>query len=360
MAAVAGLNDIGTTTVGVLYPVDRLRASGEWDDVAARIAAVDPRIVVVGEEYVEPHSLRAIRPSLSADDARRLAPELTERQRAVLARIDVAFALDLPPDIATHAPRLRWVQAFGAGIAQLLSSGLADAGIRLTSGAGANADAIAEFAIGRLLQHWKGFRGLDELQAGRVWRPAGGRQLGGSTVGLIGLGAINTAVARRLAAFDVRVLATRRSATSRTVSPDVEVVFPVDELHVMVAECDAVIAAVPGTSESDGMIDEAAIAAMKPGAFFVNVGRGSLVREEALIEALASGHLSGAALDVTVREPLPADDPLWDAPNLYLSPHSATAGGAMLPNIVSLLCENLRRYLAGEPLLNEVDPARGY
>jgi phosphoglycerate dehydrogenase-like enzyme len=350
----------GPVTVGVFHPFEQLRSSGDWAGVVAQITAVDPRVSVIGEQYSEPHAVRVLRRSLDPDAARVLTPELTEAQLKALAAVDIAVALDLPPEVASHAPNLRWVQSYGAGTAHLLAAGLVEAGIVLTSGAGVNATGIAEFAVARVLQHWKAFRTFDDFQSRRHWDHSPTRELAASTVGLIGLGAINGAVATRLQAFDVRVLATRRSAAPGDTAPAVDELYPAADLHAMLRQCDAVVAAVPGTVETEQLMDAAAFAAMKPGAFFVNVGRGSLVDEAALLDVLRSGHLSGAALDVTVNEPMPADDPLWDAPNVYLSPHSATAGGSLWPNLLKLFCENLRRYLAGEELLNEVDPERGY
>jgi phosphoglycerate dehydrogenase-like enzyme len=350
----------GTVTVGVLYPPVWYRDDEAFQAALARIASVDPRVRVIAEEYVEPHELRSARGAADADAHRDQAPELSDAQREAFAAIEIAVAIDLPFDVAKHAPNLRWVQGVGAGTAQLQSAGLGEAGIRLSSGAGVNAVAIAEFAIGRVLQHWKRFREFDELQADHNWGYLFGSQLAGSTIGLIGLGNINAAVAARLQAFGVRVLATRRSATPGATAPDVDALYPTDELHAMLGECDAVIAAVPETAATGGMIDKAAFAAMKPGAFFVNVGRGSLVDEDALIEALQSGHLAAAALDVASVEPLPADHPLWNAPNLYVSPHAASAPDALFVNLTELFCDNLARYLADEPLINEVDVTRGY
>ena len=258
------------------------------------------------------------------------------------------------------APYLRWVQAVGAGTAQLQSAGLGNAGIHLTSNAGSNSVAIAEFVVGRILQEWKRFRQLDGLQSRHAWEAVFGEELAGATVGLIGLGAINAAVAARLRGFGVRVLATRRSATPGATAPDIDELYPSAQLHELLQECDIVVAAVPETAETRGMFDEAAFAAVKPGAFFVNVGRGSLVDEPALINALKAGQLRAAALDVASVEPLPADHPLWDAPNLYISPHSATSPSALFRNIHRVFRDNLARFLAGEPLRNEVDVMRGY
>ncbi len=349
-----------TVVVGVLYPPQWYGDLDGFGHELERIEQLDPRIEVVAESYDEPHELRSARGKPGVGELRDRAPALTDTQRAAFARVEVALAIDLPFDVGAIAPELRWVQAVGAGTGQLQSAGLAEAGIRLTSAAGANAVGIAEFALARVLAHWKQFRELDEAQRRHEWEPRFGRQLAGCTLGLLGLGAINSAVAARAHAFGMQVLATRRSATPGATAPHVDELFPTTELHAMLGCCDVVIAAVPETPETRGLIDAEAIAAMKPGAFFCNVGRGSLVDEAALIDALERGHLSAAALDVASIEPLPPDHPLWDTRNLYLSPHAATSPSALFVNLHELFLDNLRRYLAGEPLANEVELTRGY
>jgi phosphoglycerate dehydrogenase-like enzyme len=349
-----------TVTIGILYPPEWYGDADAFAREIAELERFDPRVEVIVERYDEPHELRSARGKPGAEDLRDRAPELTDAQREAFARLDVAVAIDLPFDVRTHAPNLRWVQSVGAGPGQLQSAGLFDAGITLTSSAGANAVGIAEFALGRVLQHWKNFRAIEEAQREHAWKPAYGRQLAGGTLGLIGVGAINSAIAARAQAFGVRVVATRRSATPGATAPNVDELFPTSELHAMLSECDAVIAAVPETAETTGMMNETAFAAMKPGAFFCNVGRGSFVDEPALIDALERGQLGAAALDVASVEPLPSDDPLWDAPNLYLSPHAAASPSALFVNLHQLFKENLARFLAGEPLENEVDLSRGY
>ena len=347
-------------TIGVLYPPEWY---GDPDGFASEIAALeqfDPRVRVIVEQYDEPHELRSARGKPGAEDLRAKAPPLTDAQAAAFEQINVAIAIDLPFDVAKHAPDLQWVQCVGAGTGQLQSAGLAEARIRLTSAAGANAVGIAEFALARVLQHWKKLRQIEDAQQRHQWEGAYGRQLAGCTLGLIGLGAINSAVAARAKAFGMRVLATRRSATPGATAPDVDELYPPAELHAMLAQCDAVIAAVPETPETTGLMDAAAFAAMAPGALFCNVGRGSFVDESALIDALERGHLGAAALDVASVEPLPSDHPLWDAPNLYLSPHAAASPGALFVNLHELFRDNLTRFLAGEPLRNEVDVSRGY
>lgn len=346
--------------VGVLYPPEWYGHADGFARELAALDALDPRVRVIAETYVEPHELRSARGKPGAADQRGRAPALTDAQRAAFAEINVAVAIDLPFDVATHAPNLTWVQSVGAGTGQLQSAGLADAGIHLTSAAGANAVGIAEFVLARVLQHWKRLPEIDAARERHEWVPTYGRQLAGGTLGLLGLGAINSAVAARAKAFGMRVLATRRSATPGATAPDVDELFPPGELHTMLGRCDVVIAAVPETPETTGMMDAAAFASMQQGAFFCNVGRGSLVDEPALIDALRSGHLGAAALDVTSVEPLPADHPLWDAPNLKLSPHAAASPAALFVNLHELFRANLTRFLAGEPLQNEVDLARGY
>ena len=346
--------------VGVLYPTEWYGDSDAFAAEVGLLERLDPRVQVLVESYVEPHQLRSARGKPGAAQLRSDAPVLTDAQRAAFEQLDVALAIDLPFDVRSVAPRLQWVQAVGTGTGQLQSAGLAEAGIRLTTAAGANSVGIAEFALARVLQHWKRFRELDDAQRRHDWEPLYGQQLAGRTLGLIGLGAINSAVATRAQAFDLRVLATRRSATPGSTAPDVDALYPPDELPAMLGECDAVIAAVPETAETTRLMDRDAFRAMKPGAFFCNVGRGSLVDEPALIDALGDGHLRAAALDVASVEPLPADDPLWDVPNLYLSSHSASSPAALFVNLHELFRENLGRFLGGGALENEVDLSRGY
>jgi len=350
----------GPVVIGVLYPPEWYRDSEAFTREISALEAAPGVEGVVIQTYVEPHELRSARGKPGAGDLRPQGPALTDEQRAAFAAIDVALAIDLPFDVASVAPRLRWVQAVGVGTGQLQSAGLSAAGIRLTSAAGTSGVSIAEFVLARLLEEAKRLREIDAAQQRHEWEPLYGNQLAGRALGLIGLGAINAAVAARAKAFGMRVLATRRSAQPGATAPDVDEVYPTARLHDLLAQCDTVVAAVPETPETRGLMDEAAFGAMRRGSFFCNVGRGSLVDEAALVGALTSGHLRGAALDVASVEPLPASNPLWDAPNLYLSPHCSAAPQALFVNLHQLFRDNLDRYLAGEPLRNEVDLARGY
>ncbi len=348
-----------TVVVGVLYPPEWYGDAEGFEAELEALRALDPRVEVAVATYDEPHELRTARgagvPAPAGVEPPPIGPELA----ATLARLDAAIAIDLPTDIVRLAPRLRWVQAVGAGTAQLQAAGLADGGVRLTSNGGSNSIGIAEFAIGRLIEAAKDFPALAEAQTERRWAPLYGRQLAGQTLGLIGYGPINQAVATRAVALGMTVLATRRRVDAVT-EPPVERFYGPGQLRDMLARCDAVVAAAPETADTIDLMDGAAFAAMVPGATFVNVGRGSLVDEEALVDALVSGHLGRAALDVTRQEPLPDDDPLWAAPNLALSAHCSSSPSALFANVHRLLRENLARFLTDQPLLNEVSPELGY
>jgi phosphoglycerate dehydrogenase-like enzyme len=345
---------------GVFYPSAFHRDDSDFANEIERLRTMDPRVDVVVEEYIETHDLRTARGQQPASELRHLTPELTDAQRDAFSKINVVLTLDLPFDIASIAPNLRWVQGLGAGTAQLQSAGLKDAGIRLTNASGTSAVGMSEFVLARVLQHTKHLRQLDAQQEQQQWKPIYGRLIEGLTVGLIGYGAINQEVAARFRPFGVTILATHRSANPAAPAAGLDAAFRPGDLHTMLGRADIVVAAVPETPETVDMMDDAAFAAMKPGALFCNVGRGTLVVDAALITALESGQVGAALLDVVHLEPLPADDPMWSAPNLYLSPHCSTAAGELYPKLHKLFRENLRRFLADEPLLNEVDLNLGY
>lgn len=349
----------GSTIVGVLYPPEWYLSDEGFAAELEAIEAVDPSVEVVAFIYADSHEVRTARSAGTMSDAVGETQDLSPDDRERLRRLHVAIAIDLPPDITALAPDLRWVQAIGSGTGQLQDCGLDEAGVTLTSNGGANAVGIAEFAFGRLIEARKRFAAIDRRAAEHRWDAVFGEQLSGQTLGLLGYGSINQAVAARAAAFDMTVLALRRTPDCPP-EPPVERFYGPDELHEMLARCSAVIAAVPETPDAEAMMDAAAFAAMPPGAFFANVGRGSLVDEAALIEALESKHLGAAAVDVARVEPLPPEDPLWGAPNLKISAHCSSVPTALLPNVHRLFRENLRRFLDGEPLEATVSTSRGY
>jgi phosphoglycerate dehydrogenase-like enzyme len=353
--------DSAPIVVGIMYPP-------RWDIRPAEVfaadldavRALDPRIEVVDCRYVESDDLRTARgrPGAERDpDLRSRAPEPTDDQRDLLARAEIALVADLPFDVGTLAPKLRWVQSCAAGNGQLLAAGLPTERIALTTAAGVNGAPIAEFVFARLLAFFKRHRDLDAIQREHRWAPAFGPLVQGKTLGLIGVGGIGSQIARRAQAFGMIVHATRRRVD--VAAEHVDRLFAPADLHEMLAGCDAVVSAAPETADTVDTMDAAAFAAMREGAFYCNVGRGSFVVEADLIAALADGHLGGAALDVVRAEPLPAGDPLWDAPNLYLSAHCSSAALEHFTEVFRLFRDNLARYLAGEELRNRIDPAAG-
>jgi phosphoglycerate dehydrogenase-like enzyme len=341
--------------VGLFFPPSMYGRHGDDDAAVAALRAIDPRVEVVVERYIEDQALRTIRngpPPYEA--ARALAPALTERQREALEQAEVALALDLPFDVASLAPNLQWVQGVGAGVGPLQSAGLAEAGIRLTSASGTNATGIAEFVLARLLEHAKFLPALWEAQRAREWKPRYGYEIAGRTITLLGIGPINQAVAVRAKAFGLHVIAVRRTVRAGETIDGVDEILPTAALATALARSDAVVAAVPASLETDGLLDDRALRAMPRGGYVVNVGRGNVVAADALVRVLEDGHVAGAALDVFDEEPLPPTSPLWTAPNLAISAHCSSDPRASVGRLLDLFQENVRRYLAGESLLNEV------
>ncbi len=349
-----------SVVVGILYPTDwETRPRELLDADLSALASIDPRIEVLEARYLESSELRGRRGADPTGDFRSEAPELPSNVRDALARAEIVVAMDLPFDVGQLAPNLRWAQGMGAGVSQLASAGLADAGIRLTTAAGVNAVSISEFVLARLLQMWKRLPEIDALASQNKWEPTYGREVDGMTLGVAGLGAIGRQVARRARALGMTVLAQRRSARPGDTDPDVDELFGPGGLPELLRRSDAVVAALPETADTIDLFDAKLFAEMRAGSLFVNVGRGSAVVEPDLIEALESGHLTGAAIDVARTEPLPSDSPLWRAPNLLISPHSSTAPAKFWSNLHELFRDNVGRYLRGEPLRNEVDARVG-
>jgi phosphoglycerate dehydrogenase-like enzyme len=326
-----------------------------------RVTGLSAPVETVICPYMDTTDLRTAK-RLRPDDQglRASAPALDDSQRSAFGRAEVLFGLDAPFDVAVVAPRLRWIQAMGSGVGQFAASHIDEAGIVLTNAAGVGAPSIAEFVVGRVLELYKDFAGLSGLQERHDWSPHYGRLLWGSTVGIVGLGAIGQAVADRLKPFGVRVLAIRRSWRPGMGAASVDELFGPASLHPLLSRSDVVVLAAAGTPETDNLIDRAAIEAMKAGAIFVNVARGNMVDEPALIEALEAGRLAGAALDVARDEPLPPGSSLWDVPNLLISPHSSPSQDRYFEMVFELFVDNLGRYVSGQPLRNVVDLKSGY
>lgn len=270
--------------------------------------------------------------------------------RALLARADILW--DFPPaELLDAMPRLRWIQATSTGVGPAAARmRLGERGIAVTTARGVHAGPLAEWVFMALLQHARGLDHLRREQQARRWTRFCGEDLAGRTLLLIGAGDLARGCARIGRAMDMRVVALARNPDrERAHAALFDAVMPVSALHEALGEADAVVVTVPHTPETEGMFDAAAFAAMRPGAAFVNIGRGAVVDQAALCAALQSGQVGFAALDVTEPEPLPPEDPLWSMPNVLISPHSASTVSRENARILAIFRENLLCWLDGRP-----------
>lgn len=260
-----------------------------------------------------------------------------------------------PREAILAAPSVRWVQTAGAGIDHMAPWDPAK--VTVTNAGGIHGDLMSQYVLGVLMMRGHRFAEYAALQRGRTWKRTNPKSLYGTTMTIVGMGKIGREIARRAAAFGIRIVGVN---TSGSPVEGAERVYPIVELREAVAQADAVVLVVPLTAQTRGIIGADMLAAMKPGAFLINVARGGIVDEAALVASLRAGHLGGAAVDVFTTEPLPADSPMWDAPNLLITPHSSSDGDLWQRDVAKIFLDNLARWRAGEPLRNVVDPARGY
>ncbi len=320
-----------------------------------QLAAIDSRLEVHQAPYAE------------VDD---LPPDLVER-------VEIVYGWGKPVLQAHRFPRLRWLQAHSAGIDYLQPTPLWQSDVLISSLNGVHAVPIAEYALTMMFAFRWQLPLMNDLKQQKLWpkerwslfaRP----ELRGQTVGIVGYGAIGRELGRASRALGMRVLASNRTGERKpfrgytppgTGDPDAsipEAIFASAHIKDMLPQCDFVVLLAPLTPATRGWFAAPLFAAMKPGAVFLNVARGGLVQQQDLIEALRSGHIGGAALDVYAQEPLPPDSALWTLPNVILSPHVAGFTPHYDERAIALFSENIRRYLAGQPLINQVDRERGY
>ena len=283
---------------------------------------------------------------------------------------EVYMGMGVPREVfvaATTGPeaRLRWAHTGSAGVGAALYPEMLASDVMLTNSAGIMGPPIAESIIGMALYFARGFDlalasvGQRRWTKDAIYEPTSPvRELGGATLGIVGYGGVGREVAARARALGMRVLATKR--TPAPAPAGVELLYGDAGLRRLLEEADVVVLTVPGTPETRALIGREELARMKASAVLINVARGSIVDEPALIEALRAGRLRGAGLDVFAKEPLPADSPLWDMPNVLVTPHVSAVSPLYWRREVELIVENLRRYLAARPLLNVVDKTRGY
>jgi phosphoglycerate dehydrogenase-like enzyme len=313
----------------VLFCTDRF-----WERCGARVEAIAPGlevVVLVGDERVAEEDLH---------------------------RITVAFfSTDAWPERAAHfmsaalqAPHLRWLHSMSAGVDSPVFGRFLDQGAHLTTSAGCSATPIAGTVMMYLLALSRGLPRLLRAQAEHDWAWERWDELAGRRIAIVGWGPIGREVARLAEVFGMAPTIVRRAAHGDEPHP----VRTLDDLVGVARDHDVVVVALPLTTDTRGIVDAEVLDALGPGGLFVNVGRGELVDQVALTAALVEGRLGGAGVDVTDPEPLPADDPLWDAPNLILTPHSSGSSDGTMRRADEAFLANLERWTAGEPLVNEV------
>jgi phosphoglycerate dehydrogenase-like enzyme len=259
-----------------------------------------------------------------------------------------------------RAPGLRWIHARSAGLDRVVVPEVLAHPAALTNGRGAFSPALAEFVLAALLFFAKDLRRLIEQQAAGTWAPFDMERLEGRTVGIVGYGDIGRAVASRLRPLGMEILALRRRPELSAQDPLVKETLPPERLLELMARADDVVVAAPLTPHTKGLVGGDAIAAMKGTAVLVNVGRGPVLDEAALVEALEQGRIRGAALDVFETEPLPAGSRLWRLPNVLLSPHCADHVPGWVDEAMRVFLRQLERFRRGEPLRDVVDKTLGY
>jgi phosphoglycerate dehydrogenase-like enzyme len=274
--------------------------------------------------------------------------------------------------LLARAPRLSWVHSATSGVEGSLTPAARERGLIVTNARGVFSRPIAEYVLMMILAVSRRLPQLLELQRERTWQPLEGAELRDVTVGIVGLGSIGRAVATLATAFGCRVIAVRRQGSAGAAATvhdredtgagelAIDRIGGPETLPELLAESDFIVLAAPLTPETENMMNAETLAMIKPGAWLINVARGRLIDERALLRALDAGEIGGAVLDTFRDEPLSPTSPFYDRPDVIVTPHTAWSSGRVLDRSVELFCDNLRRFAAGEPLLNVIDPDAGY
>ena len=264
----------------------------------------------------------------------------------------------VPWDETVAGGKLRWIQSSAAGMDHCLVPSVIDSEILVTSASGLFAKQVAEQTMALLLGLLRGLPTFFRASLKRefIRRPTG--DLHGKTVGIVGFGGNGRKIAEVIQPYDTRIIATDLFPVDKPDSLDE--LWPADRLNDLLAESDIVILCVPLNSETEFLIDEEQFKAMKEGGILINVARGAVVREAALVDALSRGHIAGAGLDVTEVEPLSEQSALWEQPNVIITPHVGAQSAKRVDDSTAFACQNLQRYLSGQPLLNVVDKRLGF
>ena len=270
-------------------------------------------------------------------------------------------SLSLIREVFLMSPVIRWIHSRSAGLERTLFPELIASDVIMTNGSGVFSPSLGEFVLGAILYFAKDFRRMIRNQMAVIWEPFDVLPIAGHTVGIVGYGDIGRAVATRVRAMGMKVLAVKRHVSAKDNSDSLaDQVYTPDHLIEMLSRCDYVVVSTPLNAETHGLIGEAEFAAMKPSAVIINVGRGPVIDERAMIKALSERKIKGAALDVFDEEPLPSGHPFYKLENVLLSPHCADHTPDWLDNAMRFFIAQFERFRHGEPLLNVVDKKLGY
>ena len=280
-----------------------------------------------------------------------------------LSDIEVLLRGPLPQQVfdrlLVRLPRLMWVHSATAGVERVLTPAALERGIAITNARGVFSEPISEYVM-MMLAVMRRLPQLLELQRERIWQPLEAREMSDLTVGVVGLGSIGRRVAEHALAFGARVIATRRQTDEAADLPGPAEVLPPEQLPELMSRSDFIVLALPLTPGTEGMFDTRLLAQAKRGAWLINIARGALIDDHALLRAVREGPLGGAILDAFNEEPLPVESPFYSEPNIIVTPHTSWSSGSVLERSVDLFCQNLERFRLGQPLLNLVDPRAGY
>jgi phosphoglycerate dehydrogenase-like enzyme len=278
---------------------------------------------------------------------------------------NIFVGYSLRPEQFVHVRELKWIHSTATGVAQLMYPELRQSGVMVTNASGIFSAPMAEHTMGLILALARNFPGCVRYQDQLKWsvqdlwdQPQHITEINGSLLLIVGYGSIGRELARRARAFDMRVWGLTRSGKGD--STFAEKILPVAELNAALLHADYVVIAAPETPETKNLIGAEQLARMRRGARLINIARGSLLDEAALVDALRRGHLGGAALDVTSMEPLPADSPLWRTPNLFITPHTSAISERLWNRETELFLKLLEEWFSGKEMSNRVDFARGY
>jgi phosphoglycerate dehydrogenase-like enzyme len=309
-------------------------------------------------QYVE--RIRVFSPRVRVQQSRK-----REEALALVRDVDILLAGFFSLELFKAARRLKWIQTLFAGVDRFLYPEVVKSSVVITSASGVNSIAVSEHVIGMMLCLNRKLHLFMRNQTERKWKTSDADltfqmdELSGKTAGLVGLGHIGSEIAKRAKCLGMRVVATRRDPSAPKLDY-VDKLVPLGNLEELLADSDFVIIQIPLTRETEGMFGEKELRRMKRTAYLVNASRGKIVKEDELIEALRERRIAGAALDTFSVEPLPEGSPLWSMRNVILTPHVAGLTPRYMERLTDLFCDNLRRFMNDEPLINVVDKSRGY